>query len=193
MKKLIAATAVLAAASAVPALAQSKNFEGFSLGANVEFDRASVDTSDGSSDSGNSTGAGLQAQYAWGLGSNFVLGVGATASTGNRKAGAYATGFDAYTKDRYAFDIIPGIAVTENTLVYAKISSLSGTGASSDGSSTSSLQGMGYGLGVRGMIDRNAYWQAGYDTYRYNDVTFGNGTMASFKGNVLSVGVGYKF
>lgn len=193
MKKLIALTAVAATFSVAPALAQSRNFEGLSLGANVEFDRSSVEATGGTSDSGNSTGVGLQAQYAWGLGSNFLLGVGLTASTGNRKAGLYANGTEAYTKDRYSFDLIPSLAASDKVLVFLKVSSFAATGTSSDGTSTSSLQGLGYGLGVRAMIDRSLFWQLGYDSIRFNDVTFGNGTVAKFKSDVLFLGAGYRF
>lgn len=195
MRKLFALTAVVTALSSSQAFAQAKSHEGFSLGANAEFDRSSVDaTGTGAvSDSANSTGLGLQAQYAWALGSNFLLGLGATANTGNRKAGTYANGNEAYIKDRYSIDLIPSIAVTNKVLVFARISSVAGNGTSSNGTSTASIQGLGYGLGFRAMIDNNLFWQAGYDYVKFNDVTFSNGTVSSFKGNILSLGIGYKF
>lgn len=195
MKKLMTLTAVVAALSSSQAFAQAKNFEGFSLGANAEFDRSTVDATGtgGISDNGNSTGLGLQAQYSWPLSSSFVFGLGVSASSDNRKAGTYTTGHQAYTKDRYSLDLIPGIAVSDMVLVFAKVSSVSATGASSNGTSTSSLYGLGYGLGFRALIDKNLFWQAGYDYVKFNDVTFSNGTVASFKSNVLSLGIGYRF
>ena len=193
MNRLFTLAAVVAALSSVQAFAQARNFEGFSLGANADFDRSTVDATGGTSDNGTSTGLGLQAEYSWALGRNFVLGLGASANTGNRKAGTYVNGNDAYSKDRYSIDLIPGVAATDKVLVFAKVSSLAGNGASSDGTSTASLQGLGYGLGFRALINNNLFWQAGYDSVTFNDVTFGNGTVASFKGNILSLGIGYKF
>ena len=191
MKKLLSYTIVIAAMASTQAFAQAQNFEGFSVGANAEFDRSTVSGSS-ASDSGNSTSVGLQGQYHWALGSNFLLGLGLTANAGNRKAGLYASGADAYTKDRYAFDIMPSYAVSDKVLVYAKVSSVSANAVGSD-SSTVATQGVGYGLGVRGLIDRNLYWQAGYDSVKFNDVTFSNGATNSLKSEVYSLGLGYKF
>jgi len=193
MKKLFALTAVVTALSSAQAFAQAKNFEGFSLGVDLESDSSSVDATGGTSTSGSSTGLGLQAQYTWPLSNNFLLGLGITANTGNRKAGTYANGNDAYSKDRISFDLMPGIAVSDTVLIFAKASSISASATSSDGTSTSSLQGLGYGLGFRALIDKNMFWQAGYDAVRFNDVTFSNGTVATFKGNIFSLGFGYKF
>jgi len=195
MRKLFALTAVTAALAASQAFAQAKNHEGFSLGANAEFDRSSVEATGtgAASDSGNSTGLGLQAQYSWALGSNFLLGLGVTANTGNRKAGAYSNGNEAYIKDRYAIDLIPSIAVNDKVLVFAKVSSVGANGTSSSGTGTASIQGLGYGLGFRAMIDNKLFWQAAYDYVKFTDVTFANGTVSSFKTNILSVGIGYKF
>lgn len=195
MKQLFALAAVVAALSSTQAIAQAKNFEGFSLGANIDADRSTVEaTGTGAiSDSGNSTGLGLQAQYSWALGSNFLLGLGVTANTGNRKAGAYSNGNEAYVKDRYSIDLIPSIAVNDKVLVFAKISSVGANGTSSSGTGTASIQGLGYGLGFRALIDKNLFWQAAYDYVKFTDVTFSNGTVSSFKGNILSLGIGYKF
>lgn len=193
MKKQLAFIALAAAFCAVPASAQTRNFEGFSLGVNAEFERSWVEATDGTSDSGTSNGVGLQVQYNWGLGSNFLLGVGLAANTGNRKAGVYTNGADAYTKDRYSFDLIPAIPVSDKVLVYIKASSIAATGMSSNGSTSASMQGLGYGLGVRALIDKSWFWQAGYDSIKFNDVTFSNGTVAKFKSDILTVGVGYRF
>lgn len=193
MKKNIALAAVVAALSCGQAFAQARYFEGLSLGVNAESERASVDATGGTSDSGTSTGLGLQVWYSWALGDSFGLGLGGTASTGNRKAGSYANTNEAYTKDRYSFDIVPSLAVSDKVMIFVKASSISANAASSSGTGTSSVQGLGYGLGLRAMIDSKLYWQAGYDSIRFNDVTFSNGTVATFKGNVIFLGVGYKF
>jgi hypothetical protein len=193
MKHIYAALVCMAALSSAQVLAQARSFEGFSLGATVDSDRSTISATGGSSDSGTSTGLGLQARYDWALGSNFLLGAGVTANTGTRKAGNYANGREASTKDRYSFDLVPSVAVSDKAQLFLKVSAVSGTAASSDGTSTASVNGTGYGLGFRGLINANAFWQIGYDSYKFNDVTFSNGTVSTYKGENLSLGIGFKF
>lgn len=193
MKKIFLTLTTVASLVTVQAHAQAKNFEGFSLGANVEFDSASTSATDGTSDTGNNTRLGLQAQYNWAPGQNFVLGLGVSTGTGSRQAGAYASGAGAYISNRYALDLVPAYAINKDLLLFGKVSSISASVAADDGASTASVQGLGYGIGIRAMVDRNIYWQAGYDSYKFNDATFGTGTTASLKGNVVSLGLGYKF
>ena len=194
MKKVTAIVAAIGLLGAMQAFAQAKNFEGLSLGANMEIDHGSLSATDGSSDSNNSTRLGLQARYDWALGSQFLLGLGATFGTGHRNAGTYALSqTDAYTKNRYSLDLMPGYAINNNLMVYGKVSALSATALSDDGTSTATVHGTGYGIGIRGLMDNSTYWQAGLDSQRFNDVTFNTGTTATFKNNVFSVGVGYRF
>lgn len=194
MKKVTAIVAAVGMLGAMQAFAQAKNFEGLSLGANLEVDHGSLSASDGSSDSHHSTRLGLQGRYDWALDNQFLLGLGVGVGTGHRNAGVYATTNEAYTKNRYSIDLMPGYAINNQLMVYGKISALSATAASDDGVNTASVHGTGYGIGLRGLIDNNTYWQAGLDTHRYRDVTFSTtGTTASLKDNVFSVGLGYKF
>lgn len=194
MKKVTAIVAALGVLGAAQAFAQAKNFEGWSVGANLEVDHGSLSASEGSSDSANNTGLGLQARYDWALGEQYLLGLGLTAGPGHRSAGNYlvsTTG--AETKNRYSIDVMPGYAINNKLMVYGKLSALSATALSDDGVSTATVHGTGYGIGLRGLIDHHTYWQAGLDAHRYSDVTFGTTTTATFKDTVLSVGVGYKF
>ena len=197
MKKLLLITTVIAAYGALqmPAQAQSttSNFEGFSVGVNGELATGTSTASDGSSSSSQRGDLGLQARYGWGLGSNFVLGLGATADLGKRPAGSYASGLDVYSSQTYSLDIEPGYALNKNLLLYGKASTLVANVSSDDGSGTTPVQGVGLGIGLRGVLNSNTYWQAGLDNYRLNDATLNTGTTASLRGNVLSVGVGYRF
>ena len=193
MKKVLAIAAAMAAFTAPQAFAQASQFEGFSLGANLEFDNASSSASDGTSDGANNTAASVQARYDWALGHNFVLGLGATMNTGNRKAGTYANGAGAYLNNRYSLDVMPGYVLGKDLLLYGKVSSVAATATADDGATSTSLQGLSYGIGLRGMMNRNLYWQAGIDTYRFNDASFATGTTASLKGSVVGLGMGYKF
>jgi len=190
MKKalLLAATVAFIAPQA---FAQAKSFEGFSVGANLAVANTKTEiTSQAVSESGNTTGLDLQAQYSFSLAPQFVLGLGLTLGTGSNKAGTYTFG-DVVTKNRLSFDIVPGYAISNTLMVFGKVSSLSAdvvatpTGGAEN---KQSATGIGYGFGVRGMIDKNMFYQVGYDINKYNDI--GGDKLSS---TVLSLGVGYKF
>ncbi len=192
MKKasLFAACLIVAAPQV---FAQAKNFEGFSLGANAEFTRSTVDAN-GLSDSGNSSGLGLQAQYNFALTNQFVLGVGATLSFGNHNAASNTgpLGVTVYSKNNTSLDLTPGFALSDSMLLYGKISALSGTAQDDTFSTSTNLSGIGYGIGLRSMIDKNLFFQIGYDSNKYNDIT-DNGVSVSPKSSIFSLGMGYKF
>jgi outer membrane immunogenic protein len=196
MKKMSLIAACMALTTPV-AFAQARFFEGFSLGANAEMQRSTVDVNaTGLSDSGNGSGLGLQAQYSFALTNQFVLGVGASFSTGNRNAAAASgpLGADIYSKNNSAFELTPGYAVSDTVLVFGKISALSGTAQNDTLARSYSLSGMGYGLGLRSMIDKNLFFQIGYDWNKYNDVT-DSAVPVTFmpKSTLFSLGMGYKF
>ncbi len=122
MKKVLAIAVALGALGASQVFAQAKSFEGFNVGANAEINHATMSASDGSSGSDHSAGLGLQANYNWALGDQFVLGLGAGLSTGHHDAGTYASGSNASVKDRYSIDLMPGYAINNSLLVYGKLS-----------------------------------------------------------------------
>lgn len=197
LKKTILLAAVIAA-TAPQAFAQAKNFEGFSLSGNLAVAKTTTDVTFGGatlSDSGTSTNLDVQLQYSFALAPQFVLGVGATIGTGNNKSGTVG-GSDISTKDRASFDIVPGYVLSDSTLLYGKVSALSATGVAegAGGNSSTSLSGIGYGLGVRSMIDKSMFFLVGYDWNRYDEKTI-NGGAATFKpkADVFSLGFGYKF
>ena len=124
---------------------------------------------------------------------NFAIGLGGSYSSGNHQAGTYANGSAASINNRYSIDVIPTVALGNNFQLYGKLSSIYGTAASTDGVATSNVQGVGYGIGVRKMLDKNLFVQAGYDLNKFNDITYSNGTTAALQENVYSIGIGYKF
>lgn len=192
MKKTVLALACTALATPL-VFAQAKNFEGFSIGANIASAKTTFSDSTDSID-GTTTGLDLNAQYNWALGPEFVLGVGVTMGTGNNKAGTTTIGnADVTTKNRYALELTPGFALSKDMLIYGKIASISAT-ADLSGITSESISGIGYGLGVRGLVDKNMFWQVGYDVNNYaekNSATLGDKYTA--KSSVFSLGVGYKF
>lgn len=197
MKKLLITSFVLGSLAAGSAFAASPaggtDLSGFSIGTNAEFSRGTVSANDGSSDGGATTSAGINARYDWSLTPTFAVGLGASYSTGNHAFGSYANGTAATVNNRYSLDIVPTVALSNNYQLYGKLSSIYGTAASTDGVATSNVQGVGYGIGVRKMLDKNLYVQAGYDLNKFNDITYSNGTTAALQENVYSIGIGYKF
>lgn len=187
MKKiLIVACAALAAPLA---FAQAKSFEGPSVAATLVSTKTTIEGT-GTSIDGSTTGLDLTAQYNFALAPQFVLGVGLNIGTGNNKAGT-SGGADFITKNRYALEFTPGYAVSDTLLVYGKIASLSATVETTGASE--GISGVGYGFGVRGALNKNLFWLAGYDANQYAEKT--STAMGTFKAKsaTLSLGVGYKF
>ena len=194
MKKLFVTTFVLGTLAAASSFAaDTSNLSGFSVGANAEFAKGSSSATDGTSDNGNTSALGLQGRYDFPVAPNFAIGLGASYSSSNHKAGTYASGAEATIGNRYSLDVIPTVALANNYQLFGKLSSIYGRAASDDGSSTSDVQGVGYGIGLRQMLDKNMYWQVAYDLNKFSDVTFNTGTTSSLQENVFSIGVGYKF
>lgn len=186
-------TLLLAASIAIAApqvFAQAKNFEGFSLGVNAESTNSQTTPTGAGSDSNTMGSLAAQAQYTFALGPQFTLGVGATAAPASLNAGSI-NGVNYSTKNRASFDLTPGYAVSDSTLVYGKLSALTGTGSAVDATgteTTAGLSGVGYGVGVRYLFDKNFFVQGDINSNRYNDV---NGS--SLSSTALAVGLGYKF
>lgn len=195
MKKHATQIALCLVLAAPQVFAQAKNFEGFSLGGGLDFNRSSTQILNAGSDSSTHSGMDLQAQYAIALNDQFMVGLGASYSLGNRKVGSLgAPAADYTTKNAMSFDITPSYAISDSLLVYGKVSSVGLTLVSAAPGSdySDSLMGFGYGLGVRSMLDKNLYIQAGYDMNRYNEKTF-NATTFSGSSNIFSLTAGYKF
>lgn len=189
-KALLLAASVAFVAPQV--FAQAKNFEGFSLGANLAFANTTTEPTGVASQNGNTTGLDLQAQYSFALAPQFVLGVGLTLGTGSNNAGTFAPNTEITTKNRTAIDIMPGYALSSDMLLFGKVSVVNADVESSTPSAKASVNGMGYGVGLRGLIDKNMFYQVGYDAIQINETTL-NGIKAKGSSSVFSLGVGYKF
>jgi opacity protein-like surface antigen len=178
------------------AFAQAKSFEGFSVGANLAVAKTTTEPNGIASESGNTTGLDIQAQYAIAFSPQFVLGLGATLGTGNNNAGTFSTvGADVSTKNRISLDIVPGVAISNSMMVFGKVSFLNADGVQTIAGieTKKNLSGTGYGFGLRGMVDKNMFYQLGYDMNKYNDVEYVPGTAVKGTSSVFSLGVGYKF
>lgn len=190
MKKLLIASAIIATFAAPQAFAQAKNFEGFSLtGAlNINNNKGEIviiSPASTSSESRTETNVGVQAEYGLALGESFVLGLGATAGLSDFNASSSIK-----IKNTYGFYLTPGIALSKDTLVYAKLASISAK--ASDSTTTIDVSGTGYGIGVRYLSSKSVFFQVEYTSNKYDDKVYSNGRLKNETG-VLALGVGYKF
>lgn len=201
MKKLLIATTVAASFFAPQAFAQAKSFEGFSVGVNLNAATGSSEIAVGSDFNKNgdsSTNVGVQAAYGLALGESFVLGLGATYDFGDLKGGSISTtsgGYELKGKDRYSVYIEPGFAISSSTMAYAKLGyqGVKGEINLSTGQTLSDdYSGVGYGAGIRSMLNRNMYLQAEFVQIYFDEKTQG-GIRSKPSATVGTLGVGYKF
>lgn len=193
MKRITAKSAlalgILGTVVCTPVFADGK----FSITANAEAESGSSNATDGTSDSGRSTGLGLQVRYDWPLASDVSFGVGLGFSGGNHQSGTYMSGATVTTNNRYSLDLEPAYSLSRDTLVFGKVSALAANVSSDDDSDRVTTQGVGYGFGLRQVLGGNLFWQAAFDVNRYNDVTFSTGTTTGVLEHVFSLGLGFRF
>jgi outer membrane immunogenic protein len=188
--------AALALAGAAPnAYAQAKSFEGFSIGANFNVHSNSFNqVRPGATSRASATdqNVGLFAIYTFVLGESFVIGVGASADMSSYKIGSI--GATEYTiKDKKSFDLTPGYAVSDTTLVYAKISAINAKSVSSTGTNTVDNSGNGYGIGTRVNLAKNVFVQAEYVRGNLPDKVYPGEIYSPLKQDQYSFGIAYKF
>ena len=197
MQKNLAAAIVLVGASlSLSALAQGRNFEGFSVALNGNSASVMTEVSQsGLSDKFGDTSQNfiLQAAYGVSMGGSGVLGLGGTYTLADFNAGSVLGG-TFKGKDMYSLYVEPGFLVNSATMVYAKAAYLnmkgeaSGTGVSG----SENFDGLGYGAGVRMAFGKTFFWQFELTQSDYNSKSiYGVG----FKPAVFNrtIGVGYRF
>ena len=200
MKKILLAAAAAATCFAPQAFAQATNFQGFSAGGNLNLSSANTEVRGGSTglNLGESSQNGsVQAAYGLAVGQRGVMTFGATYGLGDIKAGSANVGglnTSIKAKDAYSIYFEPGYAVTESTLVYGKLAYLGAKGevSGNGGSGSTNIDGVGYGAGVRTMLNTNVYVQAEVMQSDYNDTTI-SGVNYKPSATTGTVGVGYRF
>lgn len=201
MKKTLVSTAVVAGLVAPQVWAQTSNLSGWSLGLNVNSASTWTEFIGGGTSakiSDTSQNASLQAAYGAALGIHGVLGFGVTYSLGDLKAGSINAGgrnVDFKLKNLYSLYIEPGYAMSDSWLAYAKLGyfGVRNGEESVDGVIASkTFGGLGYGLGIRTMLDKNLYLQIEFIQADYNRKTADFGTYRSMT-STGSVGLGFKF
>jgi opacity protein-like surface antigen len=177
------------------AMAQAKNFEGFSVGGSIGLVKSGYEgrlngVTLGVND--NDVLASIQLDYTHPVSSNAVIGFGATLGLSEVKSGSVGT-TSLKSNNISTFYVSPGIATSDTTLIFGKLGLVKTTGTSNTAGSTSEdFNGVWVGAGVRVLLSKNAYVQAEYGQANFNSKESGgvsyNPTMSGF-----NVGVGYKF
>lgn len=178
--------------------AQNKSFEGASIGLTVNSNSDKLNSDQfPSSVSGSSTTMGVRADYGWGIGNAFVLGVSASYDTGERDIGSTIVGGNTLkfkAKDITTLGFNPGYRVSPDLLVYGTGGYVSGsTKAISTPTKNYDFDGTFYGAGVKYLFAKN--WSAGLelttaDIKATNKVDTGNAKTSS---TTVSAGVNYHF
>jgi hypothetical protein len=189
MKKTMIGTALVCTLLAPQAFAQSKNFEGFSLGGNINAASTKSENSFfGSGSATSDANISLWAQYTFAFGNQFNLGLGASADAGELKAGSWTSTIDAKIKNTTSLYVAPGFPLSDSTLLYGKVAYIN-TDASATGQTTQSMSGYGFGVGADSALNKNLFLRFELMSNKLDEKT----VKLNGSNTVLSFGVGYKF
>jgi opacity protein-like surface antigen len=201
--KLFCFLALLASVSITPAFSQAKNFAGPSIavtGGFVSHTFASqyndgTDTAAIANIGDNDIAYGLDLSYAFPIDQNFLIGLGITYGLNDTDAGEFLGVLKFKAEDAKSVYIQPTYAFSDSFAAFAKLGyhEVKGTATLSTdidlggdlgieaGSASDTYTGVGYGVGLKGMINQNVFIQA---EIQYKDYgSEGGGSIT----NVLSV------
>jgi hypothetical protein len=219
MNKILKLSAIALLASSTSLMAQSKGFEGASIGLFGSMIGAEVDGKVTDSNSAISTGsigkvtpvAGLDASYTFATGSNGFIGIGATYLAGEAEFGlgnadsveSGAKNFTGKIKDHYTVYIQPGYAVSKDSAVYGKLSyNHADFNVSNALKQPGDLEGWGAGVGLKTFLTANTFVQAEASYTEYDTLTAtktatgGTGLVTASGKPAIAAGtitIGYKF
>ena len=195
MNKICKLSAIALLASSTSLMAQSKSFEGVSLG--LSASAIGVEVNGSSSNTAGSSGSGslgkvaeiaaIDLSYGYAIGPNGIIQVGASYTPGKAKAGSgtftdnqgsSSSGSVAIeVKDPYTIYIAPTYVVSKDSAIYFKVAyAHAGTDASSTGNALLSkkpgdLEGISYGIGSKTMLTPNLYLGVEANITDYDSVT----------------------
>ena len=200
MKKQCIGLLIVAAACA--AQAQSKDFAGFSAGANLAMNAGSYSQPTGTASidglGQQSLGVGGFAAYGLPMGSASVLTLGFDYSFSDVKAGeikSTTSSASAKIQNLWSVSIAPGTMLTDKTLAYFKLGFENGKAVASSTTETSkNITGSSWGVGIKTLFNKNTFLQV-----EIKQGTFGTARMDgdtvdfTARGTAGSVGVGFMF
>lgn len=201
MKKLFAYLLMVGSAGLVSA--QVSNFTGMSGAVNLSA--ASTNTKAGTyaTFGGDNWGGSVQAAYGLAMSDSSVIGFGLTYALGKSKSGGFQDDNDnaintLAVKSQHSLYPEPGALLSENTLLYGKISLAKGkysaTSTVAANSNSKSISGTGYGAGIRHMLDKSKFIQVEFMKDSYKSFRFPNDTTDLKATTTLgTVGIGMKF
>ena len=203
MKKLIIVAAIATSFAAPQAFAQAKNFEGLSVGGNLNLISTSTEIPyRGYRLNGlgqEATIAGLQAAYSFAFSDVFLLSVGGTYNLGDVNAGTVTDNGSTGTlmlQNGMSLYVEPGFMLSEKNLGYAKVSYNRGSikAQGEETSRTQDITGSGFGFGIRTLLSKNLFLQVEVDRIQFGSARF-SGSTDDFKSSATmgSLGIGYKF
>lgn len=213
MKKILISMALVALGFS--ANAQSSNFLGLSAAINLNSASTTTklfttDTSFASGINGfgqQSWGASLQTSYGFEINPKVVLSTGISYSLNKLKAGDFLLGENAvasaHVKNALSLYFEPGYRVSDSTLVYGKLSYERAKAdlVSSEEAAinlSKSINGVGFGAGVRTMLNKSTFIQVEFKQIGYNKVTLDQeltivNTYLKRSTTMGSVGIGIAF
>ena len=198
------------------AYSQAKNFAGPSLAGYGAFVSHTIksDFNDGTTKfhivdlGGNDIEYGLDLGYSSIVNNNFLIGVGVTHSLNDTDAGKFLV-LDFKAKDHKSIYVQPTYVLNNNFAAFAKLGyhEIEGVGKLTTdltvngqtllaGSTKEKFKGMGYGFGLKGLINENIYIQAEAQFIDYDKEGGGsNASAVSFEPDTVSgiISIGYKF
>ena len=204
------------------AFSQAKNFAGPSLavtGGKISS-TTKVNYNDGAGGEaeahvadigGNDIGFGLDLSYAFAIDNNFLIGLGFTYGLNDTDAGTVASILKFKSEDQRSVYIQPTYVFNNSFAAFGKLGYHEMDGkvtltqdlflnnenyGIAAGSLSRKFKGIGYGFGLKGLINQNAYIQAEVQYVDYDSEGGGSANnVASFKPETVSgiISIGYKF
>ena len=184
MNKILKLSAVALLASSTSLMAQSKSFEGVSLGLSASVVGAEVSGNSASSSPGTRTSSGsigkvaeiaaIDLSYGHAVNNNFLIAIGASYTPGKAKAGTGTYTGDGTTgdtngslnlelKDPYTIYIAPTYAVSKDAALYAKLGyskadvNVTATDSAALSKKPNDLEGITYAIGSKILLNNNVY------------------------------------
>lgn len=196
-KKLLIAALFSISASGVMAQTNStvNPFEGPSVGVSVSSVGGSTDLSGSrSANMGQqSVVPTVEAGYAYGLTKEIALGLTGTYDLADTKGGT-ASSANLVGKKHYSINLKPGYVLGTSNMLYALLgyNRMSGTLNNNGYTGTSNLNGIGYGIGLETLLDKNIYLKVEGQQVKYSSSTV-SGLTYKPSTTIATLGLGYKF
>lgn len=195
--KILVATLFSVATSGAMAQANSNlnPFEGPSIGVSVSSVGGSTDLSGTSSANmgQQSVVPTIDAGYTFGMTKEFALGLTGTYDLADTKGGSSGSS-NLVGKKHYSINLKPGFVLGSSTMLYALLgyNRMQGTLNNNGYTGTSNMNGIGYGIGLQAMLDKNVYVKLEGQQVKYSSSTL-SGVTYKPSTTIATLGLGYKF